>query len=132
MPAPRAPAASRGKCKCWPSCPRWACAHAHKWGAARGRAGHFETIFKAGCFPKSIHAYKEITFFEIFDDKGPASSADESLLELASKPPIDFKALGQTHLHHNCDDNDITYVTVRGGDVMMPWAAGSLKEVTAK
>jgi len=46
MPAPRAPAASRGKGKCWPSRPRWTCTHPHRGGAARGRGGHFEAIFR--------------------------------------------------------------------------------------
>ena len=45
MPAPRAPAASRGKGKCWPSRPRWTCAHAHRGGGGQGARGAFRGHF---------------------------------------------------------------------------------------
>ena len=49
MPAPRAPAASRGKGKFWPSRPRWTCAHAHRGGRPGGAGGISRPFFGAGC-----------------------------------------------------------------------------------
>ena len=61
MPAPRAPAASRGKGKCWPSRPRWTCAHAHRGGGGQGARGafrgHFSGLAAWHCSPRLIYMY---------------------------------------------------------------------------
>ena len=68
MPAPRAPAASRGKGKCWPSRPRLTCAHAHRGGRPGGAGGISRPFFGAGClalvptedlFRDSDHIFKD-------------------------------------------------------------------------
>ena len=66
MPAPRAPAASRGKGKCWPSRPRWTCAHAHRGGGGQGARGafrgHFSGLAAWHRSPRWIYSEIVITF----------------------------------------------------------------------
>ena len=74
MPAPRAPAASRDKGKCWPSRPRWTCAHAHRGGGGQGARGafrgHFSGLAAWHCSPQRMYSEIVITFLS----RGPLTS----------------------------------------------------------